>query len=154
MSEEDFDKVINVNLKGTFLVTQEACRILVGNSPGAKSAPVPASIINIASVVGKFGNVGQANYAASKAGVMGFTKTTAKELGRFGIRSNAILPGFIRTPMTETVPKNVLNMIVSMIPLARMGEPDEVAQLALYLASEKSSYITGACIECSAGLAF
>lgn len=100
MKEEDFDKVLDVNLKGTFLVTQTAASMM-------KEQQMPGSIVNIASVVARTGNIGQANYTASKAGVIGFTKTAAKELGKFGIRVNVILPGFIKTPMTDVVPDKV-----------------------------------------------
>ena len=100
MKEEDFDKVIDVNLKGTFLVTQAASSLM-------KEKNVSGSIVNIASVVARTGNIGQANYTASKAGVIGFTKTAAKELGKFNIRVNVILPGFIKTPMTDIVPDKV-----------------------------------------------
>ena len=100
MKEEDFDKVIDVNLKGTFLVTQAAASLM-------KEQQLPGSIVNIASIVARTGNIGQANYTASKAGVIGFTKTAAKELGKFGIRVNVILPGFIKTPMTDVVPDKV-----------------------------------------------
>ena len=100
MKEEDFDKVIDVNLKGTFLVTQAASSLM-------KEKNVSGSIVNIASVVARTGNIGQANYTASKAGVIGFTKTAAKELGKFNIRVNVILPGFIKTPMTDVVPDKV-----------------------------------------------
>ena len=99
-SEEDFDKVVDVNLKGTFLVTQAAASLM-------KEQQLPGSIVNIASIVARTGNIGQANYTASKAGVIGFTKTAAKELGKFGIRVNVILPGFIKTPMTDVVPDKV-----------------------------------------------
>ena len=100
MKEEDFDKVIDVNLKGTFLVTQAAASLM-------KEQQLPGSIVNIASIVARTGNIGQANYTASKAGVIGFTKTAAKELGKFCIRVNVILPGFIKTPMTDVVPDKV-----------------------------------------------
>ena len=112
------------------------------------------SIINIASVVGKYGNVGQANYSASKAGVEGFTRTAAKELGRYKIRCNSILPGFIVTPMTDKVPQKYLDLMLKMIPLGRFGDPEDISDLALFLASDQSSYVTGASIECSGGIAF
>ena len=109
MSEESFDKVINVNLKGTFLVNQISANAM-------KQAGIKGSIVNIASLVGKTGNVGQANYTASKAGVIAFTKTAAKELGKFGIRVNCICPGFIKTAMTDAVPEHVSNYVVCMYP--------------------------------------
>ena len=124
MKEEDFEKVIDVNLKGTFLVTQvlnsavnDMIRIFLQSTKAAaslmKDQQLAGSIVNIASIVGKTGNIGQANYTASKAGVIGFTKTAAKELGKFGIRVNVILPGFIKTPMTDVVPDKVcMNMLI------------------------------------------
>uniref|UniRef100_A0A3Q2PCU8 (3R)-3-hydroxyacyl-CoA dehydrogenase n=1 Tax=Fundulus heteroclitus TaxID=8078 RepID=A0A3Q2PCU8_FUNHE len=117
MEEEQFDRVIQVNLKGSFLVTQAVAQALV-----ACGAP-KGSIITLGSIVGKVGNLGQANYAASKAGVEGLTRTAAKELSRFGIRCNCVLPGFISTPMTEKVPEKVLVKMKSLVPLGRMGEP-------------------------------
>ncbi len=104
--------------------------------------------------MGKFGNIGQANYSASKAGVEGLTRTTAKELARYGIRCNSILPGFIQSPMTSKVKPEHLYMLTMMIPMRRLGEPEDIAQLALFLASDASSYITGTSIECSGGMAF
>ncbi|RNA43842.1 Estradiol 17-beta-dehydrogenase 8 [Brachionus plicatilis] len=156
MSEKDFDKVINVNLKGTFLVNQLAVRCLMENLKTTDPSKMPtyASLINLASVVGKYGNIGQTNYAASKAGVEGMTKTIAKEIGKFNIRCNAILPGLIETPMTNHVPENILQKIIKSVPLRRIGQPQDIAQLALFLASDSSSYITGASIECSGGMAF
>uniref|UniRef100_A0A3P9KEC4 (3R)-3-hydroxyacyl-CoA dehydrogenase n=1 Tax=Oryzias latipes TaxID=8090 RepID=A0A3P9KEC4_ORYLA len=117
MEEEQFDRVIQVNLKGSFLVTQAVAQALVacGASKG--------SIITVGSIVGKVGNLGQANYAASKAGVEGLTRTAAKELSRFGIRCNCVLPGFITTPMTDKVPEKVISKITTLVPLGRMGEP-------------------------------
>ena len=151
--------MIEVNLKGTFLVTQAAARGLAenlrtGNVSLEGVVGSYASFINLASVVGKFGNIGQANYAASKAGVEGLTRTSAKELGKLKIRCNAILPGFIRTPMTDKVPDKFLEQIRRAVPLGRIGEPDDIAQLALFLASDASSYITGSSIECGGGVSF
>jgi len=154
ISEEDFDKVIDVNLKGTFLVTQAAAKELIANYSPQSSPKSYASIINLSSIVGKLGNAGQASYAASKAGVDGLTKSCARELGRYKIRCNTILPGFIRTPMTDHVPEKVLQRIVAMIPMQRMGDPEEIANLSLFLASDLSSYITGASIDCNGGLGF
>jgi 17beta-estradiol 17-dehydrogenase/3alpha(17beta)-hydroxysteroid dehydrogenase (NAD+) len=154
MSEKDFDDVIGVNLKGTYLVTQAAARHLIENMPAAKLPQMASygSIINLSSISGRCGNIGQINYVASKSAVMGMTLTTAKELGRYKIRCNSILPGFIRTPMTDKVPAKNLQMIEKMIPLGKLGEPEDIAQLALFLASDASSYITGANIECTGGL--
>uniref|UniRef100_A0A3Q2FN73 (3R)-3-hydroxyacyl-CoA dehydrogenase n=1 Tax=Cyprinodon variegatus TaxID=28743 RepID=A0A3Q2FN73_CYPVA len=141
MDEEQFDRVIRVNLKGSFLVTQAVAQALV-----ACGAP-KGSIITLGSIVGKVGNLGQANYAASKAGVEGLTRTAAKEFGRFGIRCNCVLPGFISTPMTDKVPEKVLDK--SLVPLGRMGEA--VADVCAFLASDDSRYITGASIEVTGG---
>ncbi|GFO39871.1 3-oxoacyl-[acyl-carrier-protein] reductase fabg [Plakobranchus ocellatus] len=148
MDEQSFDDVINVNLKGTFLVNQAIGKVM------SKASLPDCSIINIASIVGKCGNIGQTNYSASKAGVIGLTKTAAKELSRFNIRVNAVLPGFIDTPMTAKVPENVKQMIEMMIPVKRMGTPEEIAEVCAFLASTRSSYITGAAIEVTGGLNF
>merc|ERR1711887_117238 len=118
MKEEDFDKVIDVNLKGTFLVTQAAASLMKEQQLAGY----------IASIVGKTGNIGQANYTASKAGVIGFTKTAAKELGRFGIRVNVILPGFIKTPMTDVVPDKLKLMVQFQIPLSKKGKKGEARE--------------------------
>merc|ERR1719145_277009 len=146
MKEEDFEKVIDVNLKGTFLVTQAAASLM-------KDQQLAGSIVNIASIVGKTGNIGQANYTASKAGVIGFTKTAAKELGKFGIRVNVILPGFIKTPMTDVVPDKVKQAFVSQIPLGEFGRPVDIAEVAAFLASSRSKYITAASLDVNGGLA-
>ncbi|XP_015268623.1 PREDICTED: estradiol 17-beta-dehydrogenase 8 isoform X1 [Gekko japonicus] len=145
-TEEAFDAVLRVNLKGTFLVTQAAARALVAS--GASSG----SIINVGSIVGKVGNLGQVNYAASKAGVEALTKTAAKELARYGIRCNTVLPGFVRSPMTDKVPQKVLDKFAAMVPLGRLGEPEEVADVCAFLASDDSRYITGASVEVTGGL--
>ncbi|GJQ86283.1 hypothetical protein Trydic_g8979 [Trypoxylus dichotomus] len=146
LSEADFDEVIDVNLKGTFLVVQIFAKALVEN--GINSG----SFINMASIIGKIGNIGQTNYAASKAGVELLTKSAAKEFGKFGIRCNSILPGFIQTPMTETIPDKVKTKLLSMIPLNRYGQPQEIAEVATFLASDRSSYINGASIEITGGI--
>ncbi|XP_035307869.1 estradiol 17-beta-dehydrogenase 8 isoform X2 [Cricetulus griseus] len=145
MSEEDWDRVIAVNLKGTFLVTQAAAQALV--SSGCRG-----SIINISSIIGKVGNIGQTNYASSKAGVIGLTQTAARELGRHGIRCNSVLPGFIATPMTQKMPEKVKDKVTAMIPLGHMGDPEDVADAVAFLASEDSGYITGATVEVTGGL--
>ncbi|XP_043939511.1 (3R)-3-hydroxyacyl-CoA dehydrogenase isoform X1 [Protopterus annectens] len=146
MEEEAFDNVLKVNLKGTFLMTQAVSKALVAS--GANNG----SIINMGSIVGKVGNLGQANYAASKAGVEGLTKTVAKELARYGIRCNTVLPGFIETPMTAKVPQKVLEKFSGMVPLGRLGSPADVADVCAFLASDDSSYITGTSIEVTGGL--
>ncbi|XP_074990682.1 (3R)-3-hydroxyacyl-CoA dehydrogenase isoform X4 [Calonectris borealis] len=133
-------------VQGTFLVTQAVAQALVAaGAPGG-------SIIHVGSIVGKVGNLGQANYAASKAGVEGLTRTCAKELARFGIRCNAVLPGFIVTPMTDKVPPKVLEKFAGMVPLGRLGDPQDVADVCAFLASGESSYITGASVEVTGGL--
>ncbi|XP_013072181.2 estradiol 17-beta-dehydrogenase 8-like isoform X1 [Biomphalaria glabrata] len=148
LDEQSFDEVINVNLKGTFLINQAVGRAM------QKARIENGSIVNISSIVGKNGNVAQTNYAASKAGVIGFTKSAAKELARYNIRVNAILPGFIETPMTEKVPENIMQMITALIPLKRTGQPQEIAEVCAFLVSPKSSYITGEAIEVTGGLNF
>ncbi|XP_037300534.1 LOW QUALITY PROTEIN: estradiol 17-beta-dehydrogenase 8-like [Manduca sexta] len=144
LSEEDYDSVLNVNLKGTFLVMQAFARAMT-------EAELPGSIINISSIVGKYGNMGQTNYASSKAGVVALTQSAAKELGKFNIRVNAILPGFINTPMVKTVPEMVIGQMMKLIPLGRLGDPMEVAEVIAFLSSNKSSFITGAAIDVSGG---
>ncbi|KAM3596466.1 uncharacterized protein V6R79_014953 [Siganus canaliculatus] len=146
MEEDQFDRVIQINLKGSFLVTQAVAQALV-----ACGAP-KGSIITLGSIVGKVGNIGQVNYAASKAGVEGLTRTAAKELSRFGIRCNCVLPGFISTPMTDKVPEKVISKLKSLVPLGRMGEPAEVADVCAFLASDDSRYVTGASIEVTGGV--
>ncbi|KAI9565676.1 hypothetical protein GHT06_009468 [Daphnia sinensis] len=147
MDENSWNAVMNVNLKGTFLVTQAAAAAMLDDK-------VPkSSIINIASIIGKTGNVGQCNYAASKAGVEAFTRTVSKELAKYNIRCNAVLPGFIETPMVHSVPDKVKEKFKALIPFGRMGLPEEVAEVVLFLASDRSSYVTGNCIEVSGGLA-
>lgn len=135
MKEEDWDKVLEVNLKGMFNLTQNVARVMMKERQG--------SIVNISSVVGLSGNVGQVNYSASKAGVVGLTKSTARELGVRGIRANAIAPGFIETEMTEKLPAELKEEIIKRVPLGRFGTPEEVASLVAFLASDDSAYITG-----------
>ena len=144
MSEADFDKVIDINLKGTFLCTKAAIKDMVKNRHG--------SIINITSIVGVNGNAGQTNYAASKAGIIGFTKSVAREYGGKGIIVNAIAPGFIQTAMTDELPENVKSDYLKRIPLNRFGQPEDVANAVEFLASEKASYITGQVIEVTGGM--
>lgn len=144
MSEEDFDKVIEINLKGTYLVTKSVIKYMMKKRQG--------SIINLASVVGVVGNAGQTNYSASKAGIIGFTKSVAKELASRNIRANAVAPGFIETDMTNVLSETVKENINSQIPLKRMGTAKEVAELVYFLGSEKSSYITGQVINVDGGM--
>lgn len=144
MSEEDFDKVIEINLKGTYLVTKAVTKYMMKKRQG--------SIINLASVVGVVGNAGQANYSASKAGIIGFTKSVAKELASRNIRANAVAPGFIATDMTNVLKDEVKEHINSQIPLKRMGTAKEVAEVIYFLGSDKSSYITGQVINIDGGM--
>ena len=135
MSEEDFDKVVDTNLKGTFHTIRHASRQMIRQTSGR--------IINISSVSGVMGNPGQANYAAAKAGIIGLTKTMAKELGSRGITVNAIAPGFIETDMTAVLSESVQQNIQAQIPLGHFGKPEDVAAAAAFLASEEAGYITG-----------
>ena len=144
MSEEEFDKVIEVNLKGTYIVTKAVTKYMMKKRSG--------SIINLSSVVGVAGNAGQTNYSASKAGIIGFTKSVAKELASRNIRANAVAPGFIETDMTAVLPDAVKENIHNQIPLKRMGTAKEVANLIYFLGSEESSYITGQVINIDGGM--
>ena len=144
MKDSDWDDVININLKGVYLMTKAVSKIMMKQRSG--------KIVNMTSVVGVTGNAGQANYSASKAGVIGFTKTCAKELASRGITVNAIAPGFIHTDMTDVLPDKVKEAMVHTIPLGRMAEPDEVAAVAVFLASDMSSYITGQVINVDGGM--
>jgi len=144
MTEEEWDSVLTINLKSVFNMTKAVQRIMLKQRSG--------SIINMASIVGIGGNAGQANYAASKAGIIGFTKSVAKELGSRNIRCNAIAPGFIETEMTAKLPQDVRENWIKGIPLGRPGTPNDVANLALFLASDLSSYITGQVIAVCGGL--
>ena len=144
MSEDDFDKVIAVNLKSVFNITKSALKNFLKARKG--------SIINIGSVVGVNGNAGQSNYSASKAGIHGFTKSMAKELGSRNIRVNAIAPGFIATEMTKVLGEEVVENWTKGIPLKRAGTPDDVANLCVFLGSDNSSYITGQVINICGGM--
>lgn len=144
MKDSDWDDVININLKGVYLMTKAVSKIMMKQRSG--------KIVNMTSVVGVTGNAGQANYSASKAGVIGFTKTCAKELASRGITVNAIAPGFIHTDMTDVLPDKVKDAMVHTIPLGRMAEPDEVAAVAAFLVSDMSSYITGLVINVDGGM--
>lgn len=144
MKEEDFDSVINVNLKGAFNCAKHAASLMLRQKSG--------KIINISSVIGLIGNAGQVNYAASKAGVIGMTKSLAKELGSRGITVNAIAPGFIETDMTEVLSDKVKETVLSHVPLNKFGKTDDVANLAIFLASNMSDYITGQVITVDGGM--
>ena len=145
MSAEDWERVIRLNLTSVFNYTKVFSSLMMRQRSG--------SIINMSSIVGVSGNAGQANYSASKAGIIGFTKSIAKELGSRNIRSNAIAPGFIETAMTKQLSEEVIERWKQEIPLRRPGTPDDVARLALFLASDLSAYITGQVICCDGGLA-
>lgn len=145
LSEEDWDKVLNTNLKGAFLFTRALVRSFVKQRSGR--------IINVASVIGLIGNIGQSNYAASKAALFGFTKSVARELGSRGITVNALAPGFIETDMTAALPDQVRQEILHKIPLNSMGHPDDIASAALFLASPGARYITGQVLVVDGGMA-
>ena len=144
LSKEDIDSVIDINLKGTMYVTKAFIRGMVRQKGG--------SIINMSSVVGLMGNKGQTNYAASKAGIIGFTKAVAREYGRKNIRCNAIAPGFIETRMTDALNEEQRSEIIKTLAIERLGKPQDVAELALFLASDRSSYITGEVIKVDGGM--
>ena len=147
MSDEDWDAVLNVNLKGTFLFTRAVARPMMKNKPEPGGA-----IINIASVVGIMGNAGQANYTASKGGVIALTKTTAKELGSRNIRCNAVAPGFIQSKMTDVLPDEVKKSYMDMIPLKRFGTAEDIAKAVAWLAGEDAAYVTGQVISVNGGM--
>jgi 3-oxoacyl-[acyl-carrier protein] reductase len=144
MTEEQWDKVIDINLKGVFNCIQAVVEVMMNQGNGV--------IINTSSIVGLNGNVGQVNYAATKAGLIGMTKTLAKELGRKGIRVNAVAPGFITTPMTSNVPEKILEMMKEKTPLRRLGEPKDIANAYLYLASDDANFVNGAVLCVDGGL--
>ena len=145
MSESDFDDVIATNLKGVFNCTKAVTRIMMKNRSG--------KIVNMTSVVALIGNAGQANYAAAKAGIIGFTKSAAKELAPRGITVNAIAPGFIDTDMTAKLPEKIREETLNKIPIGKFGNPEDVANLAAFLVSENASYITGQIINVDGGMA-
>lgn len=144
MKEEDFDAVINVNLKGTFLMCKAASKTMLKQRSGR--------IINISSVVGQMGNAGQVNYAASKAGILGLTKSLAREFASRNILVNAVSPGFIMTKMTENLKEEAKENLLKMIPLKRLGKPEDVAKAVLFLSSDNASYITGQNIAVNGGI--
>ena len=146
MSEEDFEKVLDVNLKGAFHTIRHASRYLLKQRSG--------SIINISSVSGVSGNAGQANYSAAKAGLIGLTKSVAKELGSRGIRVNAVAPGFIETDMTDAMPDSAKEAIKGQITMGRIGTPDDIANVVAFLASEAAAYVTGQTIAVDGGMVF
>ncbi|MBN2154123.1 MAG: SDR family oxidoreductase [Candidatus Lokiarchaeota archaeon] len=171
MSEADYDLVLNINLKGIFFICQAVCGrwVSAAKKLAEAAAPAPAGpdakevkmepsfypkkrIVNISSIVAKGGNIGQANYTASKAGVIAMTKTIAKEMARYNINANCIQPGFIKTPMTDKMPEKVIAKFVAEIPLQRMGLPEDIAGAVKFLSSKDSDYVTGITIEVAGGL--
>lgn len=144
MKDSDWDEVLNINLKGVYLVTKTVAKLMVKQRAGR--------IINMTSVSGVTGNVGQANYAAAKAGVIGFTKTCAKELAARGITVNAVAPGFIETAMTDVLPEKIKEGIAATVPFGRMGQPEEIASVVTFLASDFASYITGQVLNVDGGM--
>jgi 3-oxoacyl-[acyl-carrier protein] reductase len=144
MSEQDWDAVLTVNLKGTFLFTKAVARPMMKQRTGA--------IVNVASIIGLIGNAGQCNYAASKAGVIALTKSAAKELAARNVRVNAVAPGFIETKMTEALPEEVRTKMLGAIPMGRFGQPEDVANVVLFLASDMSSYMTGQVLPICGGM--
>jgi len=144
MTEEDWDAVLDVNLKGTFNCTKAVIKHMSKQRSG--------KIVNIASVVGEMGNAGQANYSASKAGVIGLTKTIAREFAQRGINVNAIAPGYIQTPMTDVLPDKAKEELKRMIPMERLGQPEDVAYAVLFLVSDASNYVTGQVLNVNGGI--
>lgn len=144
MKEEDWDAVLNTNLKGVFNCTKAAVKYMAKQRNGA--------IVNISSVVALMGNAGQANYAAAKAGILGFTRSVAKEMAARGIRVNAVTPGFIKTDMTSVLSEKVVAAMEASIPLARLGEPEDIAKAVLFLVSDNAAYITGQTLHVDGGM--
>ncbi len=143
MSDAQFDHVIEINLKGTYNCTRAVVEVMLAQNAGV--------ILNASSIVGIYGNFGQTNYAASKFGVIGLVKTWARELGRKGIRANAVCPGFVETPILQTIPDKVLKALIERVPLGRLAKPEEIANTYAFLASDEASYINGAVIEVNGG---
>ena len=143
MSDEQFERVIDINLKGTYNCARAVVDIMIAQNAGV--------ILNASSVVGLYGNFGQTNYAASKFGVIGMAKTWARELGRKGIRANAVCPGFVETTILKSIPQKVMQAMIDRVPLGRLAKPEEIANTSAFLASDEASYINGAVIEVSGG---
>lgn len=144
MTQEQFDRVIDVNLRGVFHCAQAVADTMVAQGSGV--------ILNASSVVGIYGNFGQTNYAATKFGVIGFTKTWSRELGPKGVRVNAVAPGFVKTPILNTIPEQVMKEMEHRVPLRRLGEPEEIANVYAFLASDEASYVNGAVLEVCGGM--
>jgi 3-oxoacyl-[acyl-carrier protein] reductase len=144
MTEDQFDRVIDINLKGVYNCTRAVVDTMVEQGSGV--------ILNASSVVGLYGNFGQTNYAAAKFGVIGFTKTWAKELGRKGIRSNAVCPGFVATPILKDMPEKVIQAMEEKVPMRRLAQPEEIASVYAFLASDDASYVNGAVLSVDGGL--
>jgi len=144
MTEEQFDRVIDINLKGVYNCTRAVVDTMIEQESGV--------ILNASSVVGLYGNFGQTNYAAAKFGVIGFTKTWAKELGRKGIRSNAVCPGFVATPILKNMPEKVIQAMEERVPMRRLAQPEEIASVYTFLASDDASYVNGAVLSVDGGL--
>jgi 3-oxoacyl-[acyl-carrier protein] reductase len=143
LTEQAWDEVLDVNLKGVFRTTQAVARYMIAAKYG--------KIVNVSSIYGRTGTVGDSNYAASKAGIVGFTKSTARELARYNINVNAVLPGMIDTSLLRGIPERYLDPMIEEIPLGRVGAPEDIANVAAFLASDQASYITGATIEVTGG---
>ncbi|AXK39546.1 3-oxoacyl-ACP reductase FabG [Crenobacter cavernae] len=144
MTDDQFDRVIDINLKGVYNCARAVVDTMIEQGSGV--------ILNASSVVGVYGNFGQTNYAATKFGVIGFVKTWAKELGKKGIRANAVCPGFVATPILRSMPEKVIHAMEDRVPMKRMAEPEEIANVYAFLASDEASYINGAAIEVTGGL--
>lgn len=144
MTDEQFERVIDINLKGTYNCTRAVVDVMLAQNSGV--------ILNASSVVGIYGNFGQSNYAASKFGVIGLAKTWARELGRKGIRANAVCPGFVETTILKSIPEKVMQSMVDRVPLGRLAKPEEIANIYAFLASDEASYVNGAVIEVSGGM--
>jgi 3-oxoacyl-[acyl-carrier protein] reductase len=144
MTDEQFDRVIDINLKGTYNCTKAVVDVMLEQQSGV--------ILNASSIVGLYGNFGQTNYAASKFGVIGMVKTWARELGKRGIRANAVCPGFVSTSIINSIPDKVIDAMETKVPLGRLGKPEEIANAYAFLASDEASYINGAVLEVSGGL--
>jgi 3-oxoacyl-[acyl-carrier protein] reductase len=144
MSEADWDAVLGVNLKGTYLFTRNVSKLMMKQKAGV--------IVNIASIIGLIGNAGQCNYSASKAGVIAFTKSVAKELASRNIRANAVAPGYIQSKMTDQLPEEIKKKMLDLIPLGRFGTPEDVAKVVLFLASDAAAYVTGQVLQVCGGM--